>query len=74
MKIDNEKVESGSLLEDWDFLPAQKIKDPEAKKPEDWDDRAMIDDPEDTKPEVSFTELYVESTVESLHCNSVYEL
>lgn len=37
--IDNEKVESGSLEEDWDFLPPKKIKDPEAKKPEDWDDR-----------------------------------
>jgi len=48
--IDNEKVESGSLEEDWDFLPPKKIKDPEAKKPEDWDDRAKIDDPEDSKP------------------------
>lgn len=51
VKIDNEKVESGSLEEDWDFLPSKKIKDPEAKKPEDWDDRAKIDDPEDSKPE-----------------------
>lgn len=51
VKIDNNKVESGSLEEDWDFLPPKKIKDPEAKKPEDWDDRAKIDDPEDTKPE-----------------------
>uniref|UniRef100_A0AAR2M3N5 Calreticulin n=1 Tax=Pygocentrus nattereri TaxID=42514 RepID=A0AAR2M3N5_PYGNA len=51
VKINNEKVESGSLEEDWDFLPPKKIKDPEAKKPEDWDDRAKIDDPEDTKPE-----------------------
>lgn len=48
--IDNEKVESGDLESDWDFLPAKKIKDPEAKKPEDWDDRAKIDDPEDVKP------------------------
>lgn len=31
-------------------MPPKKIKDPEAKKPEDWDDRAKIDDPEDTKP------------------------
>lgn len=53
MKIDNEKVESGSLEEDWDFLPPKKIKDPEAKKPEDWDDRAKIDDADDTKPEVN---------------------
>lgn len=37
--IDNEKVESGNLEEDWDFLPPKKIKDPEAKKPEDWDER-----------------------------------
>lgn len=49
--IDNEKVESGELETDWDFLPAKKIKDPEAKKPEDWDDRAKIDDPSDVKPE-----------------------
>lgn len=52
MKIDNEKVESGSLEEDWDFLPPKKIKDPEAKKPEDWDDRAKIADTDDAKPEV----------------------
>ena len=49
--IDNEKVESGELEADWDFLPPKTIKDPEAKKPEDWDDRAKIDDPEDVKPE-----------------------
>lgn len=53
VKIDNEKVESGSLEDDWDLLPPKKIKDPEAKKPEDWDDRAKIDDADDTKPEVS---------------------
>lgn len=53
MKIDNEKVESGSLEEDWDFLPPKTIKDPEAKKPEDWDDRPKIDDADDTKPEVT---------------------
>uniref|UniRef100_A0A3Q2P9Y4 Calreticulin n=1 Tax=Fundulus heteroclitus TaxID=8078 RepID=A0A3Q2P9Y4_FUNHE len=51
VKIDNEKVESGSLEEDWDFLPPKKIKDPEAKKPEDWDDRPKIDDVDDKKPE-----------------------
>jgi calreticulin len=49
--IDNEKVESGTLEDDWDMLPAKKIKDPEAKKPEDWDEREQIDDPEDKKPE-----------------------
>lgn len=51
VKIDNEKVESGSMEEDWDMLPPKKTKDPEAKKPSDWDDRAKIDDPSDTKPE-----------------------
>merc|ERR1711990_157930 len=49
--IDNEKVESGELEADWDILPPKMIKDPEAKKPEDWDERAKIDDAEDTKPE-----------------------
>ena len=53
VRIDGQKEESGSLEEDWDFLPPKKIKDPEAKKPEDWDDRKKIDDPEDKKPEVS---------------------
>ena len=52
VKIDNEKVESGKLEDDWDFLKPKEIPDPEAKKPEDWDDRKQIDDPEDTKPEV----------------------
>lgn len=49
--IDNEKVESGDLEADWDMLPPKTIKDPEAQKPEDWDDNEKIDDPEDTKPE-----------------------
>merc|ERR1712110_1294913 len=49
--IDNESAQKGALEDDWDILPPKKIKDPEAKKPEDWDDRAKIDDAEDTKPE-----------------------
>lgn len=53
VKIDNVKVESGNLEDDWDFLPPKKIKDPEAKKPEDWVDQEKIPDPEDKKPEVS---------------------
>jgi hypothetical protein len=52
VKIDNSQVESGSLEDDWDFLPPKKIKDPDAVKPEDWDERAKIDDPTDSKPEV----------------------
>lgn len=51
VRIDNSKVESGTLEADWDFLKPKKIKDPDAKKPEDWDDREKIDDPDDTKPE-----------------------
>lgn len=53
VKVNNEKLEWGSLEVDWDFLPPKTIKDPDAKKPEDWDDRVTIDDPEDAKPEVS---------------------
>merc|ERR1712038_1277230 len=49
--IDNESAQTGSLTDDWDFLPPKKIKDPEAKKPDDWVDEAKLDDPEDTKPE-----------------------
>ncbi|XP_073977103.1 calreticulin [Rhodnius prolixus] len=49
--IDNEKVEDGNLESDFDFLPPKKIKDPAAKKPDDWEDNPTIDDPDDTKPE-----------------------
>jgi len=49
--IDNEKVESGNLEDDWDFLAPKKIKDPNSKKPEDWEDNEKIDDPKDAKPE-----------------------
>ncbi|XP_018331355.1 calreticulin [Agrilus planipennis] len=49
--IDGEKVEGGDIEADWDLLPPKTIKDPDAKKPEDWDDRATIPDPDDKKPE-----------------------
>ena len=49
--IDGSQVESGEIEQDWDLLPPKKIPDPEAKKPEDWDDRATIPDPDDKKPE-----------------------
>jgi calreticulin len=48
--VDSKSQASGSLLEDWDFLPPKEIKDPEATKPENWVDEAMIDDPTDVKP------------------------
>ncbi|KAB5555968.1 hypothetical protein DKX38_006877 [Salix brachista] len=40
-----------SLYSDWDLFPPKTIKDPEAKKPEDWDYKEYIPDPEDKKPE-----------------------
>lgn len=49
--IDNEQKEEGSLYEDWEILKPKTIKDPSATKPEDWDERAQIPDPEDKKPE-----------------------
>ncbi|KAH7415353.1 hypothetical protein KP509_14G039100 [Ceratopteris richardii] len=49
--IDNIEKRSGSLYKDWKMLPPEKIKDPNVKKPEDWDDKEYIDDPEDKKPE-----------------------
>ncbi|KAK6010039.1 calreticulin family protein, partial [Ostertagia ostertagi] len=51
VQIDGEKVESGEIEADWDMLPPKKIKDPDAKKPEDWDEREFIDDADDKKPE-----------------------
>ncbi|KAK1314246.1 Calreticulin-3 [Acorus calamus] len=49
--VDNRERESGSMYTDWDILPPRKIKDVNAKKPKDWDDREYIDDPNDVKPE-----------------------
>merc|ERR1712048_733245 len=45
--IDGESEKKGSLEEDWDMLKPKEIKDPEAKKPEDWVNEKEIDDPED---------------------------
>jgi len=44
------KKQSGSLLEDWDFLPPKTIKDPAQSKPSDWVDESQMDDPTDKKP------------------------
>jgi len=49
--IDGESERAGSLEEDWDMLKPKEIKDPEAKKPDDWVNEKEIDDPEDAKPE-----------------------
>jgi len=51
VRVDGAKRESGSLTDDWDFLPAKTIKDPALSKPTDWVDEAQIDDPTDKKPE-----------------------
>jgi len=51
VRIDNEKVESGTLEEDWSFLAPKTIQDPSASKPEDWVDNEKMDDPEDSMPE-----------------------
>jgi calreticulin len=49
--IDQKSVREGKLEDEFDFLPAREIKDPDAKKPEDWVDQARIADPEDKKPD-----------------------
>lgn len=49
--IDGESEKAGSLEEDWDILKPKEIKDPEAKKPDDWVNEKKIDDPEDSKPD-----------------------
>lgn len=48
--INGEKKESGTLEEDWEFLPPKKINDPNAKKPSDWVDDKEIPDVNDKKP------------------------
>jgi calreticulin len=48
--IDGDVRSEGSLLEDWEFLPPKQIQDPEASKPADWVEDALIDDEADVKP------------------------
>nr|WMP39824.1 calreticulin-3 [Physalis pubescens] len=49
--IKGRKRDSGSMYTDWDIFPPRKIKDVNAKKPADWDDREYIEDPNEVKPE-----------------------
>uniref|UniRef100_A0A0D9WIE2 Calreticulin n=1 Tax=Leersia perrieri TaxID=77586 RepID=A0A0D9WIE2_9ORYZ len=49
--VDNREREFGSMYTDWDILPPRKIKEANAKKPKDWDDREYIEDPDEVKPE-----------------------
>ena len=48
--IDGDERQSGSLEEDWDMIEPKEIVDNKAKKPSDWSEDPMIDDPNDTKP------------------------
>jgi calreticulin len=49
--VDTVSRHNGTLYEDYDILPARTIKDPEATKPEEWDERERIPDEADVKPE-----------------------
>ncbi|KAL7545907.1 hypothetical protein ACHAWF_009256 [Thalassiosira exigua] len=49
--VDNKSVRSGKLDDEFDFIGAKEIKDPDQSKPEDWVDEREIPDPEDKKPD-----------------------
>ena len=51
--VDGKAISSGNLLNDMSpsINPPAEIEDPDATKPDDWDERAKIADPEATKPE-----------------------
>lgn len=49
--VDNKSVRSGKLEDEFDFLEAKEIKDPDQSKPADWVDQKKIPDPADVKPE-----------------------
>uniref|UniRef100_A0A5S6QUB6 Calreticulin n=1 Tax=Trichuris muris TaxID=70415 RepID=A0A5S6QUB6_TRIMR len=51
VSIDLQVVQEGYLEDDWRFLVDKVIRDPTAKKPDNWDMREMIFDENDTKPE-----------------------
>eukprot|EP00127_Corallochytrium_limacisporum_P001834 Clim_evm8s86 gene=Clim_evmTU8s86 len=49
--IDGLEVRKGQISDSWAILPPQKIRDPEAVKPEHWDDREQVPDRAATKPD-----------------------
>jgi calreticulin len=49
--VDQKSVRSGKLQDEFEFLEPDQIKDPDAKKPDDWVDARMIPDPTDLKPD-----------------------
>merc|ERR1711953_1003142 len=51
VEIDEEKIYDGSIKDDWEVLKPKEISDLADKKPDDWTDESMIDDPETKKPD-----------------------
>lgn len=49
--VDQKSVRSGKLEDEFDFLAAKEILDPDQSKPSDWVDTETIPDPESVKPE-----------------------
>ncbi|CAM42714.2 putative calreticulin [Leishmania braziliensis MHOM/BR/75/M2904] len=49
--VDGKYIQEGSLVDEWEMLPPKTIADPEEKKPSNWIEDSMMDDPYDTKPE-----------------------
>jgi calreticulin len=50
--VDEAEKAAGALEDDWDFLAPKEIEDMSVQKPSqaEWDEREMIDDPNDVKP------------------------
>merc|ERR1712100_664355 len=51
VQIDQKEIASGSLTDDFSFLPPTEIKDPDVSKPSDWVDDPQMEDPDDVKPD-----------------------
>jgi len=51
VQIDQKEIASGSLTDDFSFLPPKEIKDPDVSKPSDWVDDPQMEDPDDVKPD-----------------------
>lgn len=49
--VDGESERKGSITDEFEILAPKTIADPDQSKPDDWVDEAMMDDPEDNKPE-----------------------
>jgi calreticulin len=49
--IDNKSVRTGKLEDEFEFSVPKEIKDPAAKKPDDWVDEKKIPDPDAKKPD-----------------------